>query len=200
MKLKLIDGLDDIKQAVRNAAFRSHLEYQYNPKYEVTCKAKCNHCCSRRVVVTIAEALIIREYLIQKDLWKETLKRAKSKQELSAEIDTSTWFAMNIKCPILNEESGLCEAYEVRPPPCSTHLVSSDPSACDPWSSSSYSYQKIDTSPIIEEYDKVVSRVLSRSPLSFRLPIPNALVIAEIMAERKFEDFESYISAIGRDL
>ncbi len=90
------------------------------------------------------------------------------------------WFKMNLRCPVLGPESGLCGAYPVRPTPCSTHFVTSDPAQCDPWSAAGGPYSAVPMDDIHEEFmEKMAAVVDGNGILAYRMPLPRALLFAE---------------------
>lgn len=106
-----------------------------------SCKLECCHCCRYHIVMNIAEARTLAQYVKRefspqqrKDLrmrtkrwheWHDSLRGGGSSSETAIETDHSHYDPC---CPLL--VNGACSAYGVRPVVCRSHFVSSHPSSC----------------------------------------------------------------------
>lgn len=165
---------------------------------EVSCKIGCNHCCSRAIPITLAEASVIRDSLIKSKKWSQVLQKSR---DLSVydDIDAVTWFKMNIKCPVLDVDTGKCMAYEVRPVICSTHFVSSDPNSCSPWEFGHMNYIQVDTSSILESATDEIYKICGNNAWSSITSLHKALVIADSISEVSGLDFDGIIKIMARN-
>jgi Fe-S-cluster containining protein len=146
---------------------------------EAPCKPGCSACCNRQIYITTAEALIIQEHLEKAGTWPEVEKRARALLMLSRNTPPVAWFKMNIMCPVLDPVTKLCTAYEVRPTPCSTHFVRSDPSQCDPWTMKAGVYEPISLMDLHQDFLKKLEKVIDGyGLLALKFPMPLALIFA----------------------
>lgn len=164
---------------------------------KVSCKSGCTSCCSRMLTISIAEALILYDYLVETKKWPEVKSRAEAQFVLAQEVNPLSWFKMNIKCPILDLASSQCLAYPVRPPKCSSHLVTSPPEGCDPWSLKQVRYEKIETDDILEEFKKELENgVPAHGILLMTVPIPVAVLVAEKITVQSSLTVEEAVSLL----
>lgn len=88
---------------------------------ELHCRPGCGYCCHLKVSVSIAEALIILDYLREHDrqqLYKELIKSLNEPFAQRAVADNSWWVKNTIPCLFLDKSTLLCSIYEVRPFSC----------------------------------------------------------------------------------
>ena len=106
-----------------------------------SCKLGCCHCCRYHIVINIAEARALAQYVKRefspeqrKDLrmrtqrwheWNDSLRGRSPSANTAGQADPSHYDPC---CPLL--VNGACSAYAVRPVVCRTHFVSSHPLAC----------------------------------------------------------------------
>lgn len=153
---------------------------------KITCKPKCSSCCNKLVYITIAEAIIIQEYLQKAGVWDKVRAQAEELAGRSMALPILTWFKMRLSCPVLDRTTSTCMAYEVRPSICSTHFVTSPKELCDPWNMSGGQFQPEDFDDLQELFVKRLKRELDgNGVLAFQLPMPMALVIAERVKKQK---------------
>jgi Fe-S-cluster containining protein len=198
VEVKLSESLAPVAAAMREAAARAKVRLA-TVGDGVPCRAGCNHCCSRLVTVSLAEATVMREHLVRSKRWAAVRARAAELEQLSRDVDSTTWFTMNVKCPVLNPETGTCEAYDVRPPACSVHFVLSSPSSCDPWSTDRPDYIPMDMSDLFDDFSKTVERKCGGGFMSLPLPMPMALLVSEKTAVRSGLTLDEVISVIARN-
>lgn len=186
MDLNLATALSQVKLAMMDAAEKSSKRRLAVYSDKIRCKPACDGCCSRMVFVTVAEAIVIQEHLRKAGKWDEVRPRAIALATVVKAANAVSWFKMNMKCPVLDPESKMCLAYQVRPTPCSAHFATSDPGMCDPWSTAGGEYSPVDME---EFHDEAVKRIESRldghGVLAFRLPLPIAVLFAERIRYRK---------------
>ena len=198
--MKLSDAIVPIKVAMMDAAQKASIRRLNVLGNDCPCKPGCSSCCSRLVQLSVAEALVIYDYLKTKNLWSKVRENATSHYKLALSLDETSWFKMNIPCSVLDPKTKTCMAYLVRPTSCSVHFVVSDPSVCDPWSTSEKAFEKIDFPDIHKEFMDVVHKELSeRSVLELRLPIPSALLFAEKIQMQKGLTADQIISILAQE-
>lgn len=197
MEVDLSPSLGEVAASIKSVSVKAKIRLSLIGE-EVPCKVGCNHCCSRLIYISMAEAIIIRNYLVKNGLWADVEKRAKDLQDFAMKLDSVTWFTMNLKCPIMNPNTGKCEAYEVRPPACSVHFVLSDPSSCDPWSTEKMSYAQFDMIDLFEDFAKSLQRTCGDN-MMIPLPIPIALLTAERMSVKSGLTLDEVISTIAKN-
>jgi hypothetical protein len=106
-----------------------------------SCKLGCCHCCRYHIVMNIAEARTLAQYVKRefspeqrKDLrmrtqrwheWNDILRGRGASADMARQTDPSHYDPC---CPLL--VNGACSAYGVRPVVCRTHFVSSHPLSC----------------------------------------------------------------------
>lgn len=195
MNFQLSQALNSIKLSIIESAYKSDKKRLSIYKDVISCKVGCNGCCSRLLYITVAEAIIMYEYLLNNQ-WKITKVKSLDQIKVIRNSNPVSWFKMNIKCPVLNEK-GECSAYPVRPPTCSTHFVSSNPEYCNPWSSETGLYKPVDMDEIMLEFDKLInSKIDSYGVLKIKLPIPMALIFAENIYSQSNKDIEQVVSIL----
>lgn len=107
-----------------------------------TCKFGCCHCCRYHILMNIAEAHTLSQYIKREfsvdhinDLrmrtqrwheWDNSRRKRPSLANVADKVGLSD--CDRYCCPLL--ENGECGVYPVRPMVCRTHFVSSDPLAC----------------------------------------------------------------------
>jgi len=179
MKLDLAGAVRPVKAAMKEASERAAVRRLNVYLDRIQCRVGCSACCSRMVHVSVAEALVIQEHLAESGRWPEVRAKALAQKPVASGANPVSWFKMNIKCPVLRED-GLCGAYEVRPTPCSTHFVESDPAHCDPWSTKSGRFMPVQMNDLHEGFMKALEGLVDgHGILAYRMSMPSALLFAE---------------------
>lgn len=180
MEIKFSKALSLVKLALLDTASKAEKRRLMIHRDEIPCRSGCSGCCSRRIEISMAEAVLIYQHVLDKGVWPRVKEVAKAQLPLVRSTDPVAWMKMNLKCPILDPASQKCSAYEVRPAICATHYVTSSPSLCDPWSTASGTYSPLDFNDLLVEFRKRAgSHVEGYGILSLELPIPLALLLAE---------------------
>lgn len=198
MKLKVLISLPAIKQSVisTNQSIKSGFE-KVN-KEIINCSPGCNHCCHRKIYVTLAEALLIVDHCRKKGILSTVLDISKQQESWVSNTDVDTYFRMKIPCPLLNQNTGRCNAYNVRPPVCAAHFVISSPEACDAWSTKLRKYVDFTASDEYAQYE-TISKSKINPALLIKLPIQVALIAASKLSDREYESLDQLINAISKD-
>jgi len=135
-----------------------------------SCKFGCCHCCRYHIVMNIAEARTLAQYVKRefspeqrKDLrmrtqrwheWHDSLRGGCPSVDMAGQTGLSHY---DPYCPLL--VNGACSAYGVRPVVCRTHFVSSHPLSChaanDP--------ESTEESPLVIELVVTVTDPFSRA-------------------------------------
>lgn len=201
MDLELSKVISGARLAVASAIVNSSSKRLLVLQDGCPCKPGCYSCCFRLVYVSIAEAVIILDHLKLNGIWDETKNRCIALLKITQKSSPVSWFKMRIECPVLDPKTKTCTAYDVRPPPCSTHFVKSDPEGCDPWSLKPVEYELAAMSDIYIKYEEEISRSLdSYGILSYRLPMSVALLFAERIQVKKGAKISDIISFIYNEL
>lgn len=180
MPIRPSETLSEVKLAMMGAATKSSARRLLVLQDKSPCRSGCSACCSRMIFVSLAEALVIHQHLVERKEWEVVKAAANLLLPFLENSRPSTWFQMNQACPVLDRESRTCRAYEVRPTPCSAHFVVSKPELCDPWSTEPGNYESIDFVEIHDEFvNKLAEIVDATGYLTVRLPMPAALIMAE---------------------
>jgi len=199
--MKLSDVVAPVKVAMMDAAQKASIRRLNVLKNDCPCKPGCSSCCSRLIHISVAEALIIYNYLQKGNSWTSIRETALSQYKLASITSDIAWFKMNSPCAILDPTTKTCRAYSVRPTPCSVHFVTSNPDICDPWSVSDGEFKKADFPKIHEKFMDVVSRELSgRGVLELRLPMPAALLFAEKIQTQNNLTAEQIVGFISSEI
>lgn len=197
MDIELSRCINGVRFAVASAIVNSFSKRLTVLQDGCPCKLGCFSCCYRMIYVSVAEALIVYDYLKTHKIWDETKRRCINLIELTKKSSPLSWFKMRIECPVLDPDTKMCGAYEVRPPPCSTHFVTSKSEACDPWSLKPIKYRPAGMADIYEKYEKDITNSLDgHGILSYRLPIVIALLFAEKINSKtkmKADEITSFI-------
>lgn len=143
---------------IRENTYNSLVETLTAKEEMITCRQGCTHCCFHYVAVSLAQGIIIVDYLYKrKDLLKQFVDNTEKWhrkgysaannidrmriQALSSSMpidqviaDTrplsEQYLDMHIQCPFLANDK--CFIYDVRPLSCSNHYSVSPPDWCDP--------------------------------------------------------------------
>lgn len=163
------------------------------------CVPGCHSCCHRTVEVTVAEATVVVDHLRRAGSWKPVRKACEELAERARTVSPDAWFKMKTRCPVLADD-GRCSAYAVRPPACSVHFVTSDPSLCDPWSSSAGEYSPVELRDVYAlSQERIREALPDGGIMTMVLPLPIALLLADRVAVRTDLSYEQAIELIGRE-
>lgn len=200
MDIHLATALGSVRLAVGDTAQKASNRRLNVYRDEVKCKPACHGCCSRPISISIAEATIIYEYLVANGRWPKVRDRARAQFMIAQSTEPIAWFKMNVKCPVLNHETGMCSSYEVRPPACSTHFVKSDPDGCDPWNMSAIDYESVPMDDLYSEFqEKLKFSVGEHGIMSMVTRIPVALLIAERIRVKTNLSLDEAIALLYRE-
>ena len=184
-----------VKVAMMGASERSAALRVFHPK--IPCSKGCCACCKRYILVTLAEAVVLVEFLKENDKWEKVKEIAEGQRQIQAE--PLVWFKLGIPCPILSSD-GLCNAYLVRPVVCSTHFVTSAPEACSPMSTSLNPYEPFNFLEVHMDFIKSFDRILKTSSLRIRAPMHLALLMADKLSMNMKSEFEEMIAILSKEL
>lgn len=200
MELSLSSALGPTKLAVLTASDKAEKRRLMTYGSSVPCKPGCSGCCSRHLVTTVAEALLVVEHLMANGTWDEVKERAAEIAPTARSSNPLSWFKMNLKCPVLDRKTGLCMAWPVRPPACSTHFVTSDPKLCDPWSGGGADYAALEFDDLYDRFQSVLAESLvGHGILSLSVVFPVGLLLAEKVRTKSGLDMDKVISLIFKE-
>jgi Fe-S-cluster containining protein len=198
MKYNSAAALNKAKGIIISAAAESEKRRLKMYKEPASCKPGCSHCCSRPIIASLAEAFLIKNYLIKTGKWHEVKKRI-TEVKNHEDLDTATWFLMNIKCPVLDTKTNMCLAYEVRPIKCALHFVSSKPSACDPWSTEKMAIKLINMDELHDRYQNELDKAFGKYIWNYQMPIWRGMEIVDKMIEISGLSLEDVLSMVAKE-
>ncbi len=199
LNLKFSDALHGVKLSIQEVASETQKRHLFMYSDKISCAPKCSGCCKRKVDITIAEAIVMYDYLVRSGRWLEVKAAAKSLQDIAMTASGMAWFKMDIPCPVLSND--LCMAYEVRPVACSTHFVSSDKDLCQPLSMKSGQYEPIFMVDLFDKFaQKLQSSVDEHGILQTTAPIPLALLMAESVNVKRDMTVQEMIQYIRNEI
>lgn len=197
MEIKLSTALDAVRFAIGDVAQKAVKRRLTVYGNKIPCKSGCNGCCSRLVYISMAEAILIYEYLVENGSWQVVATAARKQFQLAQQTDPLAWFKMDIKCPILDQKNGTCLAYKMRPAKCSTHFVTSNPAVCDPWNPVGGRYESVDMVDLQMEFEKrLESAIDGHGIMQVLVPIPVAILLAERIQIQSGLSLQSAISLL----
>ncbi len=88
---------------------------------EIHCRAGCDYCCHLKVTASMAEIVVIAEFLRKEGRLESCLERmAATGGDVKARAarDEKWWAENRMPCLFLDEDDGLCTIYQVRPFSC----------------------------------------------------------------------------------
>lgn len=200
MEFKLAEIITEVKLAVMNTAASSDKRRLRVFKSNIKCYRGCSACCSRLIKVTMAEALILYDYLYSHDNWQEVKERAEAQLDTIKLSSAATWFMMNKPCPVLGKNLQ-CLGYPVRPVLCSTHFVLSDPTLCSSHNLGSGKYEEIQFNDLVESFlHRLMINTAGSGILQFELPLQSALLLSERINIQAGLDLDKVISLFFNEL
>lgn len=201
MDLKLSSILGPVKTAILDAASSAEKKRLFVLKEESSCKSGCSACCNRLIRITVAEGILLYDHLLKNGKWSEARKKAKEQLPLVKDINPIAWFKMNQSCPVLDDKSKTCMAYEMRPVKCSTHFVKSSPDLCDPWKTAPGSYEVLDMDDVLDKFRKrFTENVDGYGIFQIESSIPVSLLLAERITIQSGLGLDKIISMLYNEL
>jgi Fe-S-cluster containining protein len=99
----------------------------------VSCESGCAHCCYHPIHITALEGAVLYRQLVARGRWtpsfQETIRvHAARTYDLPYEL----WLLSMMPCPLLDEKTAMCTAYDARPLVCRTTFSTGDPYNCHP--------------------------------------------------------------------
>lgn len=201
MDMNLANMLGQVKLSMMDASEKAAKRRLTVYGDRIRCKAACDGCCSRLVYLTVAEATVIQEHLSKTGQWPEVRARAVALAPTVKSANPVSWFKMNLKCPVLDEEGRTCRAYAVRPTPCSVHFATSDPALCDPWATKGGDYSPVEMVDVHEGFVRRLEPNLDgHGILALRLAMPLALLLAERIKHQRGMTVQEVMSLVYNEL
>lgn len=188
--------IEPVRAAMKAATQQASISVVKTSK--VSCKPGCSACCKRYVAISLAEAMVMVDFLKKNGKWDRVAKAAEEQREMAAKVKPLAWFKMGIPCPVLNQ--AICDAYPVRPTTCSAHFVKSPPEACSPNSTSVSFYEPYESSEAHMTFAKQFETAVGKdSFLRTKAPMPIALLIAEKLSMDPGPDFDNMVASIAKE-
>jgi Fe-S-cluster containining protein len=195
MKLPILQSVVKIRTSLIETAYKASLA---NAKIQqfVACRKGCDGCCHRMVQLTLAEAIILMDYLKDNGSWKTVLDKVNQYAEEYNFVDRDSWFKMRIPCPVLDINTRQCMAHAVRPVFCSTHFAIGDSGPCDPWYTGEKPYTGFDRTEVVKDFYETVFSSSNPHIFGMMLPVVSALIAAERMQETPDMNFEELVKIL----
>lgn len=198
MDLDFSDALLRVRGAMMEAGMES-TKRRLTVLKDATCKKGCSGCCRRMIYITVAEAIVIQQYLEKAGRWDSVSKKCLGLLSQVRDASPLSWFRMNVECPVLSEDS--CLAYPVRPATCSVHFARSNPALCHPWSTEPGEYLPVELDDVFSDFQKTLqSSIDAHGILSLKIPLPAALIMADRVRHQPNLSPESLIRMIFNEL
>jgi len=161
----------------------------------IWCKKSCSQCCTKKIYITIAEAIEIVEHLQAMGLWVDVYKKLQNVDEEWANVDETTYNHLGLECVLLNNRE--CSVYKVRPLMCATYFVNSHPDLCAPSRNDDPAFSSFYLDDMIEEYhNKVVKNAHPTLLMSHVVWLPRALKYAFMVLDTPIDDYDSLLKRI----
>jgi len=201
MDVHLHYALDSVRIHLTDVASRADKRRLKMYGKTVSCRPHCSACCSRLLTISMAEAIIIYEYLKKNKNWAVVRALAEKQLSLLEAAGSITWFKMRQRCPVLDQDTDLCRAYTFRPAACSIHFATSNPKLCDPWSTEQGRFQALDFTDLFEKFEqRMTETIRGHGIFSLRLPMPSALLLAEKVSVKSGLDLNEVVSLFFQEL
>ncbi|MCT8136808.1 YkgJ family cysteine cluster protein [Anaerobacillus sp. CMMVII] len=153
---------------------------------ESSCQSGCAHCCYFPVILTRMEAKLIAEYIehLPKEEHAKVLEHlgnyyANADLQVVDELDFQAdpyykekYITKHIPCPLLDQTTNSCLAYEVRPVACRTHFNYCHPQVCadQPIPDEVFSYEFLYEYYMYALVNTIQEAVLEEGHASIKLP------------------------------
>lgn len=193
MKLQIVDLMRDERMALLNCHSKAASDF-LKAGLPVRCKKGCFACCYRKVLLTIPEAFLLYHHLLQKKLWVGVKEKIKKVDLELWELSDEDYESLKIPCVILSDK-GLCTGYKYRPAVCGTMASLSDPKACDPHYPGRIEKTIVNNVVAMRSFYEI----LAQKGYDIRRirPLPVALLEAEALQFREYEDLDSLLRELG---
>ncbi len=144
----------------RKNTYRDFIDKISRQQESVTCELGCDYCCKQYFSISIAEGIVIVDYLYKNrqtlgafirnyEKWRQTASEISdtadliwahnlnSRVPLESKIEASNFVSkiyngLSVTCPFLRDSA--CSIYDARPMSCSSHYSISPPDWCSPQS------------------------------------------------------------------
>lgn len=160
----------------------------------LSCKKGCNNCCRHPVTISIAEGLVLYNWLVERGRWTPSLrKQLKETSNNLFGLSFEMWLLSNQPCVFLGTD-GLCQVYTVRPMQCRTAFSVEDASECHPHNLRPGSI--LGRSEQLAEFGRVEMEAYKKLRVKhWQMPIATALLLSA-----KLESGEIDIEQVDQDL
>lgn len=166
---------------------RELLQQTREAKVSLTCRAGCANCCHHPVLISAIEGTLIYRWLAERGRWTPSLRaRLKEHAEKTKDLPFEVWFLSVIPCPLLDEKTSRCSAYQARPYPCRVTYSIGDSENCHP--------HKIDETGLVNKrevmatYHREQNQVARKHGLQMVLiPLSMAVLLGERVVKGEIE-------------
>ena len=99
----------------------------------ISCKSGCSNCCYHPVHVTALEGAVMYRHLVARGRWTPSFRESvRAHAERTHDLRYELWLLSMIPCPLLDEKTSRCTAYDARPLACRVTFSTADPFLCHP--------------------------------------------------------------------
>jgi Fe-S-cluster containining protein len=157
----------------------------------VSCKPGCASCCSYPVYISILEGMLLYRHLTEKGHWSPTFRqKLQAHDKQTYDMASEVWVLLEIPCPLLEQKTRKCLAYQARPFSCRTLYATTDASLCSPRRMMSAAY--VERASATSKFREVETALLANHKLGLiGLTISKAVLLAEkiMTGEAELEQF-----------
>ena len=189
MKLPVIKLMQREEELIRTLNLKSRIE-AFKHSSQITCKPGCSSCCYRRIDISLLEAIILLAEIKRTGKWRIVRERIKEHPSLKMSLDPETWASLKMMCPV--NDSGKCLGYANRPVSCSSRFSRVDAKFCDPHIPESIPDGIFDVTLGVQ----MLSKYEAAHGVVHKMPIPEALLLAESIFSKEYSTIEEIIEAI----
>lgn len=130
---KSLSELKSIRAQSADSFHREVFRHALDAGLKINCKSGCSNCCYHPVLLSVFEGILLYRWLRQHNRWTTTLQTALQNHAVKTrDLPFELWFLSGIACPLLDERTRKCTAYEGRPAICRMTYSVGNPEDCHP--------------------------------------------------------------------
>jgi Fe-S-cluster containining protein len=157
-----------------------------------TCRKGCSNCCSHPFLITVSEGILLYRWLVEHGKWNRSLRQhLEETKDKTLGLSFDVWLMANIPCPLLQQDTQTCGAYEGRPLHCRVTFSSGSEDLCHP-------HQLGVNTPLVPNADTIVNYTQEMRDLLKKLgvygslmPLSSAVLLGETIDTGKLTLEES---------
>lgn len=159
-------------------------------KLRLSCRVGCANCCYHPVMITAIEGALLYRHIAERGRWTPSFQqRVREHATKTRDLPMAVWFLSAIPCPLLDDKTKKCTAYEGRPFACRATYAFGDPDDCHP-----HRIEKaglVNRKEVTSQYHTEQTKIASKHGLQMVvMPLSAALLLGEkiINGEVDLED------------